>query len=90
MGCVHQAAREKRSRMDILTSASKNLPCICGGRWKLGAEKVLLANGICKYEFQQVVRRALADGAVRGAHVACVGHGGCGKSTLLEPFEEIF
>ena len=68
-----RVARAKQSRIDILTSASTSLACICGGKWKAGAEGVLERNAIPKADFCGAILRALQEGAVRGAHVACVG-----------------
>ena len=84
-----QVSREQLTRLDILRAASGG-SCVCSGQWPDAARTVLSNNKIAPAHFATAVRSALNFGAVRGAHVACIGRGGCGKSTLLEPLEEIF
>ena len=90
LDAAKHAAREKKTRMDILQDAEKDLQCVCSGKWQPGAEGILRANSIEPKDFAVAVCKALSQGAVRRANVACVGRGGCGKSSLLEPLELIF
>ncbi len=83
-------AEEGMSLMDKLRRAAAEFPCLCGGAWAAGAERVLALNSISVLEFCRAVCRALEFGARRGVNVACVGTGGCGKSTVLESLELIF
>lgn len=82
--------RDSLTRMQVLSNTVASANCVCGGGWPRAAQQALAANSISPAAFSGALRRALELGAVRGAHVACIGRGGCGKSTLLEPLEEIF
>jgi hypothetical protein len=85
-----EAKRERATRLQVLQVAADTAPCVCDGSWQAAASLILSTNGICPDDFAKAIHRALDLGAVRGAHVACIGRGGCGKSTLLESLEDIF
>ena len=75
MDAPQRAVEAKRTRLDKLKVAAAELPCICGGAWRPGAEQILVGNGISVDVFGKAVCRALHYGAMRGVNVACVGEG---------------
>ena len=68
-------AEDGASLMDKLRRAAAESPCVSGGVWAAGAERVLTLNDISVVEFCRAVCRALEFGARRGVNIARVGAG---------------
>ena len=81
-----RAAAKKLSLVDKLKKAAAEKECICWGRWRGAAEKILTDNGFDPVGWTGDVCQALLLGAKRGVNLGIVGKGGCPAPSFVPSF----
>ena len=77
-------------RMAKLRSTAREGQCICAGKWKGAASRLMDIQGIDSVVFRAAVLRALKLGRKKTVNILILGEPDAGKSFLLKVLPEIF
>ena len=83
-------ARERLTRLEIVTKYMNENACLCNGEWLTLAIETLTNNGITREEFSTAMITSLQNGRKKGTNILIKGEANCGKSFLFFPLKKIF
>ena len=77
-------------RVETLVASATSLPCICDGKWRPAADRLMDIQGLDSRAVRCAVVRGLRWGRNKWTNVLIVGEPDAGKSFILKPLGKIF